>query len=362
MLIFSLIHNRQSPDELITICNFYSFSVYDIFRINLDLLSSIFNLIFLFESIIEIIINPKTIMSFLPWCNILFFVSSIFLLTIFKYDSNENKTNDFLESFLISIQILRCFFTVKYVKFMKKFVATFKNVLRKSFPIIVFFLIIWFFYSLLAYRMFCYLKPQKFANSADINFSNILYSMFSLARVATIEQWYLILADCTRMMQSNFVCQNIDNYEQFQIYGQNGCGSLWAYPFFYSYYLIILLIFNLLVGIIINLSANIRKCEESSVNIYQLKDITKLWSEYDIEGCGYINYKDFWTFSSRIALILGVKIEELRNIESKKKFLKLLNLPMYESIKEDNILCFKFQEVVLVLSKISVMIKFQITK
>jgi len=210
--------------------------------------------------------------------------------------------------------------------------------------------------------MFCYLKPQTTANSEDINFSNIFYSMFSLARVATMEKWFLILADCARNLQSNFVCQTIDDYETFQLFGQNGCGTLWAYPFFYSFYLIILLIFNLLVGIIINLSGKIRKCEESSVNVYQLKDITKLWKEYDREGCGYINYKDFWTFSSRIALILGIKIEELRNMESKKKFLRLLKLPMYESCQQDNLLCFKFQEVVLALSKISVMIKFQISK
>ena len=186
--------------------------------------------------------------------------------------------------------------------------------------------------------------------------------MFSLFRIATIEQWYLILADCSRPLQTNFVCNYISNYKDYKKYGQNGCGSIWAYPFFLSFYLIILLIFNLLVGIIINISGSIRKHEESSINIYQLNDIKKLWIDYDPKGYGYIDYKDFWLFSSRIAIILGVKIEELLDFETKKKFMRILNLKIYEDVRNNNIFSLNFHEVVLSLSKIAVMIKFNISK
>lgn len=186
--------------------------------------------------------------------------------------------------------------------------------------------------------------------------------MFTLFRVTTLEQWFLFLADCSRSIQPNFVCRNINNYEDFSIYGLSGCGTLWAYPYFFSFYLIILLILNLLVGIIINISDKIKKSEESSINIYQLSDIKRLWAEFDPTGSGYMNYKDFWVFSSRIAIILGVKVNELLDFQSKKKFLKLLNLPIYENIQKNNIFCFRFQDVVLELSKIAVMIKFHITK
>lgn len=186
--------------------------------------------------------------------------------------------------------------------------------------------------------------------------------MFTLTRVATVEQWYLILADCTRHPSPNFHCRDINDQSDYAKYGQIGCGTLWAYPFFYSFYLVILLVFNLLVGIIINLADNLRKCEESCINVYQLNDITKVWAEFDALGKGYIDYKDFWVFSSRLAVILGVKIEELRDIKTKKKFLRLLDLPMYENVRQDGILCFRFQEVLMVFSKISVMIKFNLAK
>jgi len=126
--------------------------------------------------------------------------------------------------------------------------------------------------------------------------------------------------------------------------------------------MISIIIFNLLVGIVINLSTKIQKCEESSINIYQLNDIQNVWSEFDKNGTGYINYKDFWIFLSRISLTLGMQVEELRNIDNKKKFLKILNLPIYENVSRNNIYSFKFQEVVLVLSKISVMMKFGISQ
>ena len=210
--------------------------------------------------------------------------------------------------------------------------------------------------------MFAYLKPQKYVTTPDINFSNLLYSIFTLFRIATIEQWYLLVADCSRSTEINFICNSVTNYNDYMLYGQNGCGTIWAYPFFISFYLIILLIFNLLVGIIINISGTIRKHEESSVNIYQLNDIKRLWVDYDPKGSGYMDYKDFWLFSSRIAIILGVKIEELLDYETKKKFMRILNLKIYEDVKNNNIFCLNFHEVLLSLSKIAVIIKSEVSK
>lgn len=195
-------------------------------------------------------------------------------------------------------------------------------------------------------------------SSSNINFSNIFYSIFTLFRIATLEQWYPILADCSRIQQSDFTCVSISSFIDYQKYGQNGCGTLWAYPYFLSFYFIILLILNLLVGIVINISGMIRKCEESSVNVYQLDDIKNLWVEYDPQGCGYIDYKDFWVFSSRIAVILGVKIKDLLDFDTRKQFLKILDFKIYEDIKNNNIFCLDFHEVVLTLSRMAVLLKF----
>ena len=333
-------------------------------------------MIFVMESLLKIIAKPSSFFKIWQISNFFFIICSLLTFYLTTMSSKPEIDYNFYLSFLLSAQIFRIFLIVKHVKFIKKLLRTFKTILTKSFPIIILFFIVLFFYGLignflffnqiykiyLAFHWFAYLKPQKYANSPYINFSNISYSMFTLFRIATVEQWYLIIADCSRSIQSNFLCDYVSNYDDYQIYGQNGCGSAWAYPFFISFYLVILLIFNLLVGIIINISGTIRKHEESSINIYQLDDIKNLWAKYDPKGTGYMDYKDFWIFSSRIAIILGVKIEDLLDFETKKKFLKILNLNIYEDVKHNNIFCLNFHEVVLSLSKIAVMIKFNVSK
>ena len=224
-----------------------------------------------------------------------------------------------------------------------------------SFFLFAFFLEIQF---TLGVQLFAYVKQQKYVNSPDINFSNIFYSMFTLFRIATIEEWYFILADSSRSMKSNFVCNSVANFNDYLKYGQTGCGTVWAYPYFYSFYVIILLVLNLLVGIMINISGTLKKHEESSVNIYQLGDIKNLWAEYDPKGSGYIDYKDFWLFSSRIAIILGVQIKDLLNYETRKEFLKVLNLKIYENVRNNNVFCLRFHEVVMALSRMAVLMKF----
>lgn len=61
--------------------------------------------------------------------------------------------------------------------------------------------------------------------------------------------------------------------------------------------------------------------QNAAVNNYQLNDIQTLWIEFDPKGHGFINYKDFWRFCSRIALIYGVKKDDLLDVNHKKKFL-----------------------------------------
>jgi len=186
--------------------------------------------------------------------------------------------------------------------------------------------------------------------------------MFTLFRVATSERWFLILADASRQQSVNFICIDLTDYNDYEKYGQFDCGSKYAYPFFYSFFIIILLIMNLLVGIMINVSGNIKKYQERAISLYQLQDIAKLWEEFDNEGWGYMNYKDFWKFSSKIAIILGLKNEEFLDYKSKKLFLKILNLPVYEFSGHNHMFCFEFHDVVLALSKIAVIIKLNLSK
>lgn len=204
--------------------------------------------------------------------------------------------------------------------------------------------------------LFAYLKPQNFINDV-INFRNIFYSLFTLFRIATSEGWYLILADTSRSQSVGFICRDIFDFEEYQLYGISMCGTKWAYPFFYTFIILILLIFNLIVGEMINASGELKKQQEKVINVYQLDEIVTLWSSFDHEGSGFMNFKDFWKFTSHISNILGVQSKEIFDLESKKKFLKLLELPVYEDLKKNKVFCFSFYEVVIALSKIAIVVK-----
>ena len=122
-----------------------------------------------------------------------------------------------------------------------------------------------------------------------------------------------------------------------------------------------LIILNLFVATILTTTEELTKIEELSVNRYQLFKIKKLWKEFDLEGRGFLNFKKFWKFSSKIALIFNVRPDDLLDIKNKKNFLEALQLPVYEN-SFDHIFCYKFHDVVIALAKVSVMLKYEVHK
>lgn len=187
---------------------------------------------------------------------------------------------------------------------------------------------------------------------------NSHYFRFALIRIASFEFWFVIVNDCVRTVQPNFICEDVYNYQTYTEKGFVGCGTRWGYLFFLSFHFIYsLIIFNLFIAIIITSFDEESKALKNAVSRYQLKDIKNLWRKYDPYGVGYINYKDFWRFSSEIAMIFGVSQEDLLDVNNKKNFLKILKIPIYENVV-DKIYCYKFHDVIMELSKVSVMLKY----
>jgi hypothetical protein len=186
--------------------------------------------------------------------------------------------------------------------------------------------------------------------------------MFSLIRVASSEEWWQLLVDSAHTQQPDFACVYMNDYDDFVQYGYNGCGTPSAYLFYITFHLIIsLVILNLFIASIIDTYEEHVKSEESAISKYQLNDVLSLWLNYDPEGHGFINYKDFWKLSSQIAIIFGVDQADLLDVNNKRNFLKVLNIPIYEN-KISNVLCYRFHDVILSLTKISVTLKYGVTK
>lgn len=122
-----------------------------------------------------------------------------------------------------------------------------------------------------------------------------------------------------------------------------------------------LLILNVFIASVLGAYEEHVKSEESAISKYQLKDVLTLWVKYDPEGTGMINYKLFWKLSSEIAIIFGIDQSDLLDVNNKKNFLKVLNIPIYE-YTASNMLCYNFHDVILSLTKISVTLKYGVTK
>ncbi len=168
----------------------------------------------------------------------------------------------------------------------------------------------------------------------------------------------MIVSDSVRTIGPDFICYDVWNYEAFTKYGFMGCGTRWGYLFYLSFHLFYsLIIFNLFIAIIITAFDEESKALKNAISRYQLKDINNLWKKYDTTGSGYMNYKDFWRFSSEIAVIFGVSQEDLLDINNRKNFLKNLKISIYENPYE-KIYCYKFHDVIIELCKVAVMLKY----
>jgi hypothetical protein len=102
--------------------------------------------------------------------------------------------------------------------------------------------------------------------------------MFSLMKVASIEQWYGLLSDSARTVQPDFACVDITNYDDFVEHGFNGCGTKLAYLYYISFHLIFsILIVNIFIASVLLAYEEHVKSEESAVSKYQLNDVLDLW-------------------------------------------------------------------------------------
>ena len=121
------------------------------------------------------------------------------------------------KNFMDFLRLLRI---AKKIKFLKRIFETLSYVFPEVASLLALLMIVFIIYSLIGVDLLCYLKPQKIIDGKNIHFKNFYMAFYSLLRVATGEQWFLILNDSTRKISPNFICIHISDYEGFLIYGE----------------------------------------------------------------------------------------------------------------------------------------------
>lgn len=116
----------------------------------------------------------------------------------------------------------------------------------------------------------------------------------------------------------------------------------------------------LIVTIIVSYG-EVFNAEQRAIDRFQLLRINDLWTHFDPMALGYINYKDFWTLASKIAVVFGVSERDLLEVKNKKNFINILKIPLYENRKE-KVFCYKFHDVIVRLAEISVTIKYGVVE
>ena len=128
---------------------FFFFNLNKFLIFILDILSFFINIIFLISTFLWIFAIPRSIFKIHQISNIIFVICSFLILYLNVFQSNYEESHNIGESWLVSTQIFRFFLIMKQVKFIKKFLKTFKLIIIKSYPIIALFLSVLFFYGLI---------------------------------------------------------------------------------------------------------------------------------------------------------------------------------------------------------------------
>ncbi|CAD8153287.1 unnamed protein product [Paramecium pentaurelia] len=262
-----------------------------------------------------------------------------------------------IEALSVAFQLLRNYYIIKRFPELEKLFHTIFSVVPSALSMLFIMFIFLFIFACLGMDLFGYLRPQSKMEGFDLHFKKFTTAMFSLIRVASSEEWWALLIDSVHVRTPDFACIYINGYEEFQEYGYNGCGTYWAYVFYVSFHLIFsLVILNLFIASILGAYEEHAKQEQSAISKYQLHDVLNYWAQYDPNGTGFLNYKQFWKLSSEIAICFGVPVKELLDPANKKNFLRALNIPLYED--GEGLIGYLFHDVIVSLTRLSVELKY----
>ncbi|CAG9828455.1 unnamed protein product, partial [Diabrotica balteata] len=160
---------------------------------------------------------------------------------------------------------------------------------------------LFFIYAVIGMQMFGKIESNDMESSSQItrnnNFGSFFQAVLVLFRSATGEAWQEIMMDCADTPAAK--CHS--NLKKVV----TTCGSVVAYPFFISFYVLCsFLIINLFVAVIMDNFDYLTR-DWSILGPHHLDEFIRLWSEYDPDAKGRIKHLDVVTLLRKISPPLG---------------------------------------------------------
>jgi len=230
-------------------------------------------------------------------------------------------------------QILRILMLVRYAWFMDSITSTIWVALPGLFQVSALLTLLMFMYACLGVSLFgTIMSTDEAAQSAidgsyplsDSNFYSFNNAFLLMIRCATGERWHDIMYDlaedkpnCTTTAQT---------YEDLQQNGPRGCGSMFAYPYFVSYVLIVLFnMMNLIIATVLDAYGQVHELIELEDFMVCLRALRDSWVDIDRNFLGYLHVAEVENILLSIPQPVG-----FIGLKKRQLLRSLMNLQVHE--------------------------------
>ncbi|CAI2379843.1 unnamed protein product [Moneuplotes crassus] len=190
---------------------------------------------------------------------------------------------------------LRAFRILRLLRFIQQYngastILTFVHAASQIQNVLTLVALILFIYAALGINLFGTVMYKENYNDRN-NFRDIFQALMLLLRCLTGEDWIFVMHDLASSDPfEGQECSNNQSYEELQRDGIHGCGSIVAYPFFISFFIInSIVILDLSIGVFIDALQEARKYNKILFGTQQVKEYQELWADYDPSGTGWIS-------------------------------------------------------------------------
>ncbi|XP_050519467.1 muscle calcium channel subunit alpha-1 isoform X6 [Diabrotica virgifera virgifera] len=278
---------------------------YQIYEKVLDYLNMIFTAVFAMEFVFKLAAFRVKNYFGDAWNLFDFIIVLGSFIDIVYQDVNPGASNP--QGFQLSGNFFRLFRVMRLIKLLNRGegIRTLLWTFLKSFqalPYVALLIVMLFFiYAVIGMQMFGKIESNNVESSSSItrnnNFGSFFQAVLVLFRSATGEAWQEIMMDCADTPAAK--CHS--NLKK----AVATCGSVVAYPFFISFYVLCsFLIINLFVAVIMDNFDYLTR-DWSILGPHHLDEFIRLWSEYDPDAKGRIKHLDVVTLLRKISPPLG---------------------------------------------------------